>query len=368
MTIQSLLRPVRYRLMWRSHRARLDGLAEAHPLRYLFLEVTRRCNLACLYCGSDCTGRARDGEMTSAEWVEALRQIAADFPRRPMVAVTGGEPLLKEGILDIFRELQRLGYPYGMVTNGARMTPEMARDVVAAGIGSISVSMDAPPAINDELRGRGAAAGVERAVAALREAGFTGKLEVISTLTRPALPHLEEMRRHLASLRIPLWRVAPVMPIGRARGRDDLVPTPADIRGLLEWVRAARNDPRLPRPEFGEEGYVGARFEGFVRPYLAGCRAGITVAGIKCDGRIGACPELSDAFDQGDIRRERFKDVWEGRYQSLRDRAWARKGACDDCGRWPECHGGAMHLYDRPGGEFARCLYLQCKECEGGAG
>jgi radical SAM protein with 4Fe4S-binding SPASM domain len=110
-------------------------------------------------------------------------------------------------------------------------------------------------------------------------------------------------------------------------------------------------------PEFCEEGFLGNRFEGVVRPYLSQCRAGITTAGILCDGRIGACPELGEAFVQGDIRRERLRDVWEQRYQVLRDRSWTRRGRCAGCVHYERCGGGAMHLYAKPGEEILRCLY-----------
>ena len=102
----------RHARMWRGHAEVLAQKAATHPLRYLFLEVTRRCNLACAYCGSSCTGRDDPAELTSDEWVAVVRQVAADFDARTvMVAVTGGETLLKPGILDVFHALRDCGFP-----------------------------------------------------------------------------------------------------------------------------------------------------------------------------------------------------------------------------------------------------------------
>ena len=127
---------------------------------------------------------------------------------------------------------------------------------------------------------------------------------------------------------------------------------------MLEFIRDCRADGLLPKPEFCEEGFVGERFEGKVRPYLCQCRAGITVGGIKHNGVIGACPEISSAFDQGDIRRERFKIVWDNRYEVMRDRSWAKRGQCADCGEWSKCKGGALHLYDDVKHDAMRCFHL----------
>jgi radical SAM protein with 4Fe4S-binding SPASM domain len=357
---------VRSALMWKRHRLLLERLHREHPLRYLFMEVTRQCNLACRYCGSSCSGRAPDGELSAAEWTAVARQVAEGFDaKKVMVAVTGGEPLLKDGIFELFETLRRYRFPYGMVTNGQILDAPMARRLVNVGIGSISLSMDALPELNDELRGRGSSAKVEAAIGHLRAAGFKGKLEIISTITRPAVASLEEMRRYVARLRVPMWRVAPVMPIGRAAEHPELLPDATQVRTILEFVRESRLDSLVPRPEFSEEGYLGERFEGRVRPYLCQCRAGVTVAGIRANGKIAACPELSAAFDQGDIRTEAFKDVWQQRYEVFRDRSWTRAGACGDCEQFTRCRGGAMHLYDAPGQEFLRCLYLMCKETDG---
>ena len=172
------------------------------------------------------------------------------------------------------------------------------------------------------------------------------------------------MRAHVAELGVPLWRITPVMPIGRAASRPDLVPTAADIRTILEFVRAGRQDAGEPEPELCEEGYVGNRFEGKVRPYLCDCRAGVTVGSVLHDGKIGACPELGSAFTQGDVRHERFRDVWNTRFGVMRDRSWTQQGVCADCSHYGRCRGGSLHLYDHPGAELLRCLYLQAKNAE----
>jgi radical SAM protein with 4Fe4S-binding SPASM domain len=366
--VTSLRGAIQRQLTWRRHQLRLQRLTREHPLRYLFLEVTRQCNLACQYCGSDCSAKSRDGELTTDEWLGVVQQVASDFvPSKVMVAVTGGEPLLKDGILRLFKELRALGFPYGMVTNGWLLTPEVARGLVDAGMGSISLSMDAPPEVNDRLRGKGSSDRVAQAVQHLQDAGFKGKLEVISTITTPAIPYLDAMRRLIAQMRVPLWRVAPVMPIGRAAQRPDLVPGPREVRQLLEYVRASRADGLAPTPEFCEEGFLGDRFEGVVRPYLSQCRAGITTGGVLSHGAIGACPELGEAYAQGDIRTERFKEVWDTRYQVLRDRSWTRHGVCADCGHYRQCGGGSLHLYHQPGADILRCLYKMAKEGGGEA-
>ena len=352
---------LRRRLGWWVHNEKMADAAVEHTLRYLFLEVTRRCNLHCAYCGSDCVEREQPGELTVPEWIEIVRGIARDFtPKDIMVAVTGGEPLLKPGIFDLLAVLHAEGFRFGIVTNGTLMTPANARRIVESRMGSLTISFDGPPDVHDLLRGPGTAVKAVAAARALHEAGYKGKLEFFTTVTKPVLARIDEVRRIAALERVPLWRVAPVMPIGRAALRPDLQLDGADLRALFDYIVRSRADGLTPIPELCEEGYVGDDYEGRVRPYLCQCRAGITTGGIKCTGEIGACPELSPAFDQGHIKRESLKEVWESRYQVFRDRSWTRKGECAACDVYARCKGGAMHLYENPDGDFLRCFHLMC--------
>jgi len=346
-------------------RWRLNGLIRLklqleHPLEYLFLEVTRRCNLACRYCGSLCTTSEQRPEMGTAEWIEVVRSIARSYhPASVMVAITGGEPLLKDGIFDLFDELGRLGFRFGMVCNGTLLDTAAARRISESGMGSISLSLDAPLAVNDSVRGSGSFEGVRGAVQSLDTAGYRGILEIMSTVTRPVIPYLASMRDVVADLGVPRWRLVPVMPIGRAAQHPDLVVTADDLRVILEYCATARADGRIPRPEYGEEGYLGDRYEGVVRPFFHLCRAGLNVAGIMADGRVGACPELPESFLQGDLADDDFATIWETRYQIFRDRSWTRRGPCKTCEAWSRCRGGSLHLYSGPHQDFCRCSWLQ---------
>ncbi len=349
--------------IWDEHIKNRSLLFQDHPLDYLFLEVTRACNLSCAYCGSSCGKKPQREELSIEQWITFIRQVAKDFsPGDVMVAVTGGEPLTKPGVFELFQALHQLGFHYGMVSNACLLDADVALGWSRLGWTRSRSSMDAPPPMNDRLRGDGTSLAVFRAVEALHQAGFSGKLEIISTITTPAVPFLDQMRALVSSMRVPYWRVSPVMPVGRAARRPDLVPGPVEIRQIMEFVLAARSDDFIPTPEMSEEGYLGNRFEGNVRPYLCQCRAGISIAGIMCDGRIGACPELGDAFVQGHIKTDRFSDVWRDRYQLFRDRGWMKKGPCSSCDQFRRCQGGAMHLYDNPESETLRCLYLLAKE------
>ncbi|MBO5752891.1 MAG: radical SAM protein [Proteobacteria bacterium] len=351
---------------WKLHQIQSSIQRDEHELEYLFLEVSRRCNISCRYCGSDCTNTCNSTELTTQQWLDIIDQIADDFvPQKVMIAVTGGEPLFRPDIFDIFKRLQERGFYYGMVSNSTLLNAETAERLVQCGIHSISLSCDSIPEINDKQRCPNASKHVVDAIHHLRCAKYRGILEILSTITKPCIPHLEEMKTWVQNLKIKRWRLAPVIAIGRAAENKDLLLDHNDIKIILDFIRDQRQSLDHIKVELTEEGFVGDEYEGLVRPYLCQCKAGINVGGIRFDGKIAACPEISQVFDQGDILNERFSEVWNNKYQDFRDRSWTHKlGPCQHCDKFKICQGGSLHLYENKSTPTTRCLHEMLKQCD----
>lgn len=95
-------------------------------LTHLDIELTERCNNACLHCyinrpAGDAGAKQR--ELTTTQWQEILRQ-AADLGALT-VRFTGGEPLLREDFADLYLFARRLGLKVQLFTNARRITTEL---------------------------------------------------------------------------------------------------------------------------------------------------------------------------------------------------------------------------------------------------
>src|SRR6476659_5644738 len=112
-------------------RRRLNVLAGDHHPAYVVWELTLACDHACTHCGSR-AGRARDGELSTAEALDVVAQLAAMRARE--VVLIGGEAYLHPGFLDVVRALTAAGVRAGMTTGGLGITAELARDLAAAGL------------------------------------------------------------------------------------------------------------------------------------------------------------------------------------------------------------------------------------------
>jgi cyclic pyranopterin phosphate synthase len=126
-----------------------DGrLTDGHGrvLTDLRLSVTDRCNYRCVYCRSGEDGLGVS-ELALAEYARMVRVFVSLGIEK--VRLTGGEPLLREGLLELVREIGQMraavtgeALDIALTTNGHLLAP-LARPLKAAGLSRITVSMDA---------------------------------------------------------------------------------------------------------------------------------------------------------------------------------------------------------------------------------
>jgi radical SAM protein with 4Fe4S-binding SPASM domain len=340
----------------------------ARVLRYLFLEVTQRCNLACRHCGSDCKRETRPGELTTDEWLTVLKQLSVAYDREELLLVlTGGEPLCMPGWDRVEAALEENGSRWGLVSNGWDLDGARARSLCAHGVETVTVSLDGLETSHDWLRGRKGS--FDRAVSAIRHVREAGVpvFDVVTCVGPRNVGELPEVSALLQGLGVKRWRLFSIFPRGRAKGREDLVLSAEGMKRLMAFVRDERR--RVDRDhflvEYCCEGYLPPRLDAQVRdsPYF--CRAGINIASILCDGAISACPNIPRTLVQGSIREDDFREVWEKRFQPFRDRSWMRVGPCKTCAEWPRCQGNSMHLWDEEAGCTSRCHVALLRDHDG---
>src|SRR5207302_1362246 len=111
----------------------------------LRIAITDRCNYKCVYCRTGNEG-AMYADLPFADYLRMARVLAGMGIKK--VRVTGGEPLLRRGVVDFVRELSRLrtedGEPLEIaVTTNGHLLADLAQPLKDAGLHRITVSMDA---------------------------------------------------------------------------------------------------------------------------------------------------------------------------------------------------------------------------------
>ncbi len=151
----------------------LDGFARR--IRYLRVSVTDRCNYRCSYCMPEDLGDQLIFEQKSQVLsFEELERVVTVFARLGVrkVRLTGGEPTVRRGIVELVGRLRRVpGIEQIVMTSNGHLLGELAAPLAAAGVSAINISLDTlDPAQFATLTGRGVLArvlaGVDAAVAA----------------------------------------------------------------------------------------------------------------------------------------------------------------------------------------------------------
>ena len=112
-------------------------------LSYLRISVTDRCDLACVYCAPpEGYPLLREEELLPLESIVKIARAAVGLGITKL-RLTGGEPLLREGIVGLTGELAAIPglERLGMTTNGTRLAASAA-ELRAAGLDSVNVSLD----------------------------------------------------------------------------------------------------------------------------------------------------------------------------------------------------------------------------------
>jgi cyclic pyranopterin phosphate synthase len=110
--------------------------------KVLRISVTDRCDLRCIYCMPEAgVTLVRPADLLTYEEIEAVARAAMEAGFRRF-RVTGGEPLVRRGVVGLVEKLARLGpEDLALTTNGLHLG-EMADALKAAGLRRVTVSLD----------------------------------------------------------------------------------------------------------------------------------------------------------------------------------------------------------------------------------
>ena len=243
-------------------------------LNYLRISITDRCNLQCRYCvPHDLIPKLSHREILTYEEILRVVRIATRLGISK-VRVTGGEPLVRKGVYDFFRELVTTAglKDVSLTTNGVLLKDNLVK-IQSAGIARINVSLDT---LNRkkylEITGYDDFERVWQGIEKAHEMGFYPiKLNIVA-LDGVNDDELVEMAR--LSFRYPFHiRFIEYMPIGQSDFNSTSLLLAPEIKdrigaiGNLAPVQGIEHDGPAQRYKFegalGEVGFIPALSQHF---------------------------------------------------------------------------------------------------------
>ncbi|MHB9029729.1 MAG: radical SAM protein [Candidatus Latescibacterota bacterium] len=348
------------------------------PLRLIALEVTRTCTLACRHCRGDSLREEYPDELTFQE-IRAILDNTARFAR-PILIITGGEPLTRPDVYDLAAYSTSLGFRTVLATCGHFLDDTTVPRLMDAGVMRISISLDgATSATHDRFRGvPGAFDATLRGIEALRRHGL--EFQVNSTLTVLNIAELERLHDLAVSLGAAGFHPFLLVPMGRGQGLAEAALSPEEYETTLtEIARMSARSPIEIKPTCSPHyirvaaqlraaahsseasSKIGNPVHGARHAMTKGCLGGQGFVFISHRGVVQICGFLETAA--GDLRAENYdlKKIWETAplFTSIRD-VKGYHGKCGLCEFNQVCGGCRARAWSHSGdylGEEPNCTY-----------
>jgi len=270
-------------------------------ISYLRVSVTDRCDFRCVYCMTENMSFLPKVEILS---LEELDRLCSAFIARGVrkLRLTGGEPLVRRGIMTVVNSLSRHLRTgdldeLTLTTNGSQLE-KFAQDLRAAGIRRINVSLDTLDA--DKFRAITRWGSLEKVLAgieAARSAGLKIKINAVALkgVNEDEFPQLLEWA-HGSGMDLTLIEVMPLGEIGEGR-LDQYLPLSLVRARLAERYRLDDIDYRTGGPaRYVRVTETGGRL-GFITPLTHNFCESCNRVRVTCTGTLYMCLGQEDAAD-----------------------------------------------------------------------
>jgi heme b synthase len=348
----------------------MEKTVSPFDLHMIAWEVTRRCNLACVHCRASAADEPLEGELSTSECLSLLDEVASWT--KPIIILTGGEPLLRDDIYDIARHGTGLGLRMVMAPNGTLMDEQAVCRMLEAGIKRISISLDGDSSeTHDRFRQvEGAFEGALNGIRLAKEAGL--EFQINTTVTRHNLHALPDILDLAAQLGAAAHHIFLLVPTGRGKFIADSAISAEEYEKVLNWFYSQRNKAplhlkatcaphyhRILRQRTKEEGEQITFETNGLDAVTRGCLGGTSFCFISHRGEVRPCGYLDLCC--GNVRRDPLQRIWKEseHFLKLRDLS-LYKGKCGICEFRRLCGGCRARAFEATGDYLAEeplCTY-----------
>jgi radical SAM protein with 4Fe4S-binding SPASM domain len=321
------------------------------PLR-VKIKLIWACNLKCSFCSQ---WRVQGLPPPKAQWLKEASLLALLDDLQALgcqrVHFSGGEPLLKPDLARWIREVRDRGMHCSMTSNGTLWTPERADELVAAGLQTVTFSIDSHlPEVHNRMRGQElwhqTVKGVRHARKAAKRAEVRLKIRTNTVVSRLNYRALADYPDFAAELGVKAMALLPVDDV-RMHGQPAVRLGLEEIRewnsaigprlaeralalGLMRTEAAAFPFGRSEEETaFSAEGLYA---KGFYRANR--CYTPWLHSVIAADGSVyGCCQMKGEGRVIGSLQTHSFREIWTGEaYKDYRlDLAARRPAVCQRC-------------------------------------
>lgn len=297
--------------------------------------VTNACNMYCAHCYRDAGCKAED-ELSTEQAKKLLTEIKrAGFQ---IMIFSGGEPLMRPDILELVKFADGLGLFPVFGTNGTLITPQMAKDLKAAGARAMGISLDSLDAAKHD-KFRSFPGGWQGAVDGMKNCKAAGlPFQIHTTVMDWNAPELEDMIDFAVEIGARAHHFFFLVPTGRAATIEEESLRAEQYEDVL--TRIMKKQQTVPielKPTCAPQFLRIAAELGMKSRFHRGCLAGLSYCIISPKGKVQPCAYLKEYL--GDVRETPFDEIWKNNPVLQKLRTMKYDGGCGVCKYQRVCGG-----------------------------
>lgn len=180
----------------------------------IFIEVTRACLLACRHCRANAMPWRNAMELRVDE-IESITDEILRFNTKPLVIITGGDPLMREDLVEILDIFSERDIKLAISFSGTSLAKEEIMGEISKRVESVAISLDGS---NSEIHDgfRNVTGTFEKSIKIIEYLKGKTRVQINTTVGKHNLADLENIHSLLKKLEIKAWDLFFLVPTGRA--------------------------------------------------------------------------------------------------------------------------------------------------------
>lgn len=291
-----------------------------HPLvppEHVYFSLTNRCCLSCIMCDIRKFPSRQEDELSTEQVKKIILQIKNLGVKH--LIFSGGEPLLREDLVELVRFSTENGIPWvDVITNGVLCDDHIVQELIRAGLNHVTVSLDGVDQVHDAIRGQGA---FEKSAQAIDKFNYYKQKLCVThptvginfTILNQNITDMLKIVEFAKEKKCNTVVFQPVLVSNMCmhkRRKNALWPSEAELLALEENIRALLS---MKQKEQDVLIYTDSSILKSVPAYFRGKRPGknfkcyeaIKRIVITCDGKLWSCKGI-----YGDLKKENLSQAW----------------------------------------------------------
>lgn len=308
-------------------------------------ELTLKCNLHCIHCGST-AGTLRPDELSTKEALNLCKDLAELNSQE--ICLMGGEPFLRKDWVQLGGEIKNYGMKLLFISNGYAITQQIISQLKRLQPYAVATSLDGgTTTTHDHIRGTsGSFKKVMDFLASCKSADLP--TTVITTVNKLNINELPGIKDIIQGQQI-AWQIQVATPTGRFPRRFAL--NKEEYYAVALFISSLQK--KYSRKELPVIGAHCFGYHSLSLPDLGlsstwqGCPAGTSILSVKSNGDVIGCLAMPVVYIEGNIRTRSIIDIWTSPDSFAYNKQFSHEALgenCRSCCYGDSCKGGCMGM------------------------